>query len=125
MYQVSPVSVKEDFTLLDSLVKKNTDLPIALKFCIFCDYWTTKLLFNDNYLKAIDHCVVYIPTPWFLECCLHEAYKAKFDYHSFGTAIQYRKEIPNNTKSQETWIKANMNEMRTVINLRLHGKFHC
>ena len=122
-FQFSPVGVKEDFTLLDSLVKKDADLPIVLKFFIFYDYDTTKLLYNNTYLAAINHCVVYIPTPWFLDVCLREAYKAQSEYQSFGTAIAYSKEIPNNTKSQLKWIEANMKEMRTVMNLRLHGQF--
>ena len=72
----------------------------------------------------MNRCVVYFPTPWFLDFCLREAYEAHCNHEAFGTTIQYKRDIPNNAKSQISWAMANMKQMRTVINLRLHGKYN-
>ena len=122
-FQTSPVPLKADFETIERYVSKNGDIPVALKFAIFYDYKSTEILFKNNFVKKINSCVVYFPTPWFLDLCLRVAYEAHCDHQSFGSTIQYHREIPNNAKSQLSWVLANMKEMRTVIQNRLHGKF--
>ena len=123
-FKVLPIVLKEDFQAIEKCVAKGGDIPFALKFAVFYNYSSTNILYKDDFESNLTNTVIYIPTAWFLDYCLHRAFKAKHDAISFNECTQYKIEVPSNRKSQLSWMESNMAEIQTIIHTHLHGKLH-
>ena len=115
-FKVLPIVLKEDFQAIEKCVAKGGDIPFPLKFAVF---YTVQ-----GRLRIKPYQYSHLPTAWFLDYCLHRAFKAKHDAISFNECTQYKIEVPSNRKSQLSWMESNMAEIQTIIHTHLHGKLH-